>query len=121
MNICNAFTKFEELELLIQRVNRTHPISIICLNECWLNEKSAISSINLTNYNMVYQTDKCPGHSHCGLIMYVHDTFRSEEVHFDQITTGWEHLTVQILHRKHNSKKSLINKFIDLPKSMLLI
>ena len=34
VNICNAFTKFDELELFIQRVNRTHPISIICLNEC---------------------------------------------------------------------------------------
>ena len=36
MNICNAFTKFDVLELLIQRVNTHNPVSVICLNECWL-------------------------------------------------------------------------------------
>ena len=75
MHICNTFTKFDELELFIQRVNRRHSIRTICLNECFLT----------SNYNMFYQIGKCPGHSHCGLITYVHDTFRSEEVHIDQI------------------------------------
>ena len=32
----------------------------------------------------------------CGLITYVHDAFKSEEIHIDQITTGWEQLTVEI-------------------------
>ena len=53
-------------------------------------------------YNMFYQTGKCPGHSHCGLITYVHEMFRSEEVIIDQTATGWEHLTVQISHCKPN-------------------
>ena len=30
MNICNAFAKFDELEIFIQRVNSTNPVSIIC-------------------------------------------------------------------------------------------
>ena len=34
MNICNAFAKFDKLELFIQRVNVSNPVSIICLNEC---------------------------------------------------------------------------------------
>ena len=38
MNIANAFTKFDELEAFINRVNKGNPISIICLNECWLSE-----------------------------------------------------------------------------------
>ena len=111
-----------ELELFIQRVNRTHSISIICLNECWLNEKSAITTINLSTYNMFYQTGKCPGHSHCGLITYVHvhDTFRSEEVHIDQIATGWEYLTVQISHRKPNSKKYLISNIYRPPEKYVV-
>ena len=39
INICNAFTKFDKLELLIQRVNTHNTVSVICLNECWLNVK----------------------------------------------------------------------------------
>ena len=34
LNICNIFTKFEELELFIQRINVRNPVSVICLNEC---------------------------------------------------------------------------------------
>ena len=34
MNICNAYTKFDELELFIQRTNVSNPVSIIYLNEC---------------------------------------------------------------------------------------
>ena len=37
VNNCNAFTKFDELEIFIQRVNVSNPVSIICLNECWLS------------------------------------------------------------------------------------
>ena len=39
-----------------------------------------------------------------GLITYVHNSFRSEEVVIDRIATGWEHLTIQISHRSNNSK-----------------
>ena len=95
MNIGNAFTKFDELELFIQWVNTHNPVSVICLNECWLNEKSAVSTLHLPDYNMFYQIGRCPGHSHCGLITYVHNSFRSEEVLIDRIATGWEHLTIQ--------------------------
>ena len=83
-----------------------NPVSIICLNECWLRHKSDVSIVHLSNYNMFNQAGQCPGHSHCGLITYVHDTFRSDEVyHIDQITTGWEQLTVEISHNTPGAKK----------------
>ena len=43
-------------------------------------------------------------HSHCGLKPYVIDTFRSDEVHIDQITTCWEQLTVEISHNTPGAK-----------------
>ena len=61
MNICNAFTQFDELEIFIQRVNVSNPVSIICLNECWLSDQSDVSILHLPNYNMFYQVGKCPG------------------------------------------------------------
>ena len=103
MQCIYKFTKFDELELFIQRVN----VSIVFLNKCWLSDQSDVSMLHLPNYNMFYQVGKYPGHSHCGLITYVHDTFKSEEINIDQITTGWEQLTVEISHRTQNAKKKL--------------
>ena len=117
MNICNAFTKFDELEIFIQKVNVSNSVSIICLNESWLNNQSDGSILQLPNYNMFYQVGKCPGHFHCGLITYVHDLFKSEKVHIDQITTGWEHLTVEISHNTENAKKYIIVNIYRSPES----
>ena len=120
MNICNAFTKFDELEIFIQRVNVGNPVSIICLNECWLSDQSDVSILHLPNYNMFYQVGKCPGHSHCGLITYVHDSSKSEKVHIDQITTGWEHLTVEVSHNTQNAKKYIISYIYRPPERYVI-
>ena len=72
--------------------------------------------LHLPNYNMFYEAGKCPGHSHCGLITYVHDTFKSEEIHIDQITTGWKQLTVEISHSTQNAKTIIISNIYRLPK-----
>ena len=93
-----------------------NPVSVICLNECWLSQKSDVSTVHLPNYNMFYQAGQCPGHSHCGLITYVHDTFRSDEVHIDQITTGWEQLTVEISQNTPGAKKYLISNIYRPPE-----
>ena len=37
MIIANAFTKIDELEAFINRVNKGNPICVIWLNECWLS------------------------------------------------------------------------------------
>ena len=60
LNICNIFTKFEELELLIQRINVRNPVSVICLNKCWLSQKNDVTTVYLPNYNMFYQAGQCP-------------------------------------------------------------
>ena len=48
-NIQSIFkAKFDELETFINRVNTSNPISLICLQECWLDEKN-IESIAMVN------------------------------------------------------------------------
>ena len=120
MNICNAFTKFDEFEIFIQRVNVSNPVSIICLNECWLSDQCDVSILHLPNYNMFYQVGKCPGHSHCGLITYINDSFKSEKVHIDQITTGLEHLTVKVSHNTQNAKKYIISNIYRPPERYVI-
>ena len=65
---------------------------------------------------MFYQIGRCPGHSHCGLITYVHNSFRSEEVVINRIATGWEHCTIQISNRSDNSKTYTINNVYKPPE-----
>ena len=83
LNVCNAFTKYDELALFVNRVNINNPISVICLNECWLSVQSDVSSLHLPNYDMYYQVGNCPGHTHCGLITYVHNSFKSNEININ--------------------------------------
>ena len=114
LNVCNAFTKFDELELFVERVNINNPISVICLNECWLNSKSDLSPIHLASYNMSYQEG--PGHGHCGLITYVHKTYRSEEININLDATGWEYLSIEILHNSRNAKKYVLTNVYRPPE-----
>ena len=65
------FTKFDELESFVHRVNVTHPISAICLNECWINDIDLMTGLNLPNCQMFFQPGNRQGHSHCGLVIYV--------------------------------------------------
>ena len=119
LNVCNAFTKFDELEIFIERVNINNPISAICLNECWLNSKSDLSPIHLANYNMFYQIGNCPGHGHCGLITYVHETYRSEEISINLDATGWEYLSIEISHNSRNVNKYLLTNIYRPPERFL--
>ena len=49
LNIQNVFTKFDELESFVNRVNETHPISAICLNECWINDIDSMTGLTLSD------------------------------------------------------------------------
>ena len=52
LNIRNIYSNFDELQSFINRVNILNPVSIICLNECWIKQNSDVSQINLPNYKM---------------------------------------------------------------------
>ena len=75
VNIQSINAKFDEFESFIDKVNQTHPISTICLQECWLNNTTAaeMRMFNLKDYKLFYQTKRCCGHG--GLIIYVHNQF----------------------------------------------
>ena len=118
LNVCNAFTKYDELALFINRVNKNNPISVICLNECWLSVRSDCLSLHLPNYDMYYQVGNCPGHTHCGLITYVHNSFKSNEININYDATGWKHLTVEISYNSPNAKKKYLVSNTDLQKNM---
>ena len=115
LNIRNIYSNFDELQLFINRVNLSNPISVICLNECSIKQNSDISQINLQNYNMFCLKGNRVGHGHCGLIIYVHEQFKATEICLTDVSTDWEYMCVQISHCKPNSKKYLIGNMYRLP------
>lgn len=120
LNICNAFTKFDEFESLVERVNINYPISAICLNECWLKESGSVSLLKLKDYNMFSQKGQCPGHSHCGLLIYVHEQFNCSTITLDCDSTGWEYMCVEVSHTKPNSKKYIICNVYRPPEKYIM-
>ena len=91
-NIQSINAKFDKFESFVSRVNTSHPISDICLQECWLGEKDtdSINLFNLSDYTMVHQTKRCCGHG--GLIIYIHNQFKYKLVDtIHQEATGWEY------------------------------
>ena len=116
LNIRNIRSNFDELELFIDRVNISNPISAICLNECWLGENTPISDIQLPNYNMFIQRGTHKGHGHCGLIIYIHDQFICKEITVYQECTAWENLCVEISHHTPNSRKYLLCNIYRIPE-----
>ena len=115
LNIQNIYTKFDEFELFVNRVNSGNTISAICLNECWLNENSDLSGIQLPNYNMFYKLGNRVGHNHCGLVIYIHEQFNCKEVMLENDNTAWDYLCVELSHQSPNSKKYIISNTYRLP------
>ena len=102
--------------MFIERGNDSNPISVICLNECWLNAESDVSDINLPNYNMFVQRGERLGHGHCGLITYVHQDYIIRELNPMQQYTAWDYMALEISHSMPNCKKYIINNVYRLPK-----
>ena len=49
LNIQNVYSKFDELICFIQNVNSQHPISAICLNECWISQENNTAGLHVQN------------------------------------------------------------------------
>ena len=84
MNVTNAFTKFNKLDfyLLIRLIEVT-------INESWLSEIRDGSNLNLTTYNIFNQIGKCPGHSHCGIIMKCESFALTHDILFNASKTKY--------------------------------
>ena len=115
LNIQNIFSKFDELVCFIQTINIKHPISAICLNECWISQEHDVAGLHLEGYTMFFQRGNRVGHGHCGLITYIHETFLSKEIAIENVHTSWDYLCVQLSHTSSNSRRYLLCNVYRLP------
>ena len=64
---------------------------------------------------MYFQRGNRVGHGHCGLIVYVHETFLSKEIVIENVNTSWDYLCVQLSHNSPNSRKYILCNVYRLP------
>ena len=84
-------------------MNLTNPISVICLQECWLSAMDNVTMFNLDGYELLSQPNQCCAHG--GLITYVHKQFVATVLTNIKVeSSGWEYLCVQLSHQKPRSK-----------------
>ena len=121
-NIQSIHAKFDEFHSFVLRVNTSHPISAICLQECWLDEKDtdSINLFNLSGYTMVHQTKRCCGHG--GLIIYIHNQFKYKLVDtIKQEATGWEYLCMNYHTMNHILKSIYFVMYTESLDNLLMI
>lgn len=121
LNIQNIFTKFDEFSIFVDRINQNtnNSIHVICLNECWIDEWSNLFDIQLDNYTMYSQRGNRKGHSHCGLVTYIHKQFTSKEIQIEKTNTAWDSMSIEITRQHPNSKKYLISNIYRLPLTLV--
>ena len=121
-NIQSINAKFDEFQSFVLRVNTSHPISAICLQECWLDEKDtdSINLFNLSGYTMVHQTKRCCGHG--GLIIYIHNQFKYKLVDtIKQEATGWEYYVLNYHTMNHILKSIYFVMYTENLDNLLMI
>ena len=67
---------------------------------------------------MFFERGTRVGHGHCGLIIYIHETFLSQEVIIENVDTSWDYLSVQISHSFSNSKNMCYVTSINCPATL---
>ena len=54
---------------------------------------------------MYFQRGNRVGHGHCGLIVYIQETFLSKEIVIENANTSWDYLCVQLSQNSPTSRK----------------
>ena len=99
-------------------MNLTNPISVICLQECWLSAMDNVTMFNLDGYELFSQPNQCCAHG--GLIIYVHKHFAATVLTNIKVqSSGWEYLCVQLSHQKPRSKQYILCNIYRTPKELV--
>ena len=53
LNVQSINAKFDELKITIEQINQVHTISVICIQESWLENESNNNLYQLDNYNLI--------------------------------------------------------------------
>ena len=92
------------------------PVSVITLQETWVNNETEMNYFHLPNYTMVYDDSRLSNHG--GLITYIHDTFsfeRLNDVAFNRNSTVCESMYLKIHNKTSDLTKYIIENIYRCP------
>ena len=101
LNAQSINAKFDELKITIDQLNEIHTVSVICIQESWLDCNANIDLYRINNYNLISKGKYVSEHD--GLLIYLYVDFEYDILE-DIIghTTGWEQLFLKIRHKDPN-------------------
>ena len=118
LNAQSINAKFDELKITIDQLNEIHTVSVICIQESWLDCNANIDLYRLNNYNLISKGKYVSEHG--GLLIYLHVDFEYDILEgIIGHTTGWEQLFLKIRHKDPNSKKYIIGNVYRVPNEIV--
>ena len=76
LNCQSVNAKFDEVQVFIDRINKSGSLGMLCLQESWTDINEDISLFELPGYTLYHQGKQCCKHS--GLLVYVHNRYKVE-------------------------------------------
>ena len=79
LNTESICSKIELIKILIAELKRKHnfTVRVASFQECWLNNESQISQLEIDNYQIFYELNKIGGQKG-GLVTYVHESITAK-------------------------------------------
>ena len=129
LNIQTINTKFDEFKIIIDEINKHHPLSVICLQETHLKSNSETNVFEIEDYHLISKGRYCSNAG--GLIIYVHKDFDYKIIELNnqpnvniinqdnaenvQEKPLWESLFIEIKRKAKNSKTHIIGNVYRRP------
>ena len=81
LNTESICSKIELIKILITELKRKHnfTVHVASFQECWLNNESQISQLEIDNYQIFFELNKIGGQKG-GLVTYVHESLTAKEL-----------------------------------------
>ena len=110
LNCQSINAKFNELKIYLEHFrNNGITISVICLQETWINDDYNTSLLKLEGYNLIHKGKHCSAHG--GVAIYVHESFRFNIISIQQ-SQLWDGMFIEIFENESCTSAIGQNKVI---------
>ena len=113
-NICSLKAKFEKILAYLEYIKSLcgHTPTVMCFQEAWLSVEDDISIFQIPNYKMVSRGSSASGKG--GLVTYIHETLKFNEITVEHKKDLWEGLHVEIYDSR--GKKFIVSNIYRPPR-----
>ena len=118
LNCQSINAKFDEVQLFIDRINKSGSLGILCLQESWTDINDDISLFELPGYTLYHQGKQCCKHG--GLLVYVHNRYKVELLNINFQSIKWEGYCLKVSQTHPYPKHYVITNIYRPPCEILV-